>query len=89
MQHADEVVHIVRLVVARVQLLGQGEERSRVIGEVVDIEDGLWVRDVVLFQVGVQTSAWSPAVSWETGMFLIMALWCLITSPSHTSHQTG
>lgn len=66
MQHADEVVHVVGPVVARVQLLGQGEEWTRVIGEIVDIEDGLWVREVVLFQVGIQTSPWCPARTRET-----------------------
>lgn len=66
MQHADEVVHVVGPVVAWVQLLGQGEEWTRVIGEIVDIEDGLWVREVVLFQVGIQTSPWCPARTRET-----------------------
>lgn len=48
MQHADEIVDVVGPVGARVQLLGQGEERLRVVGEVVDVENGFWVRDVVL-----------------------------------------
>lgn len=44
---------------ARVQLFSQREERTRVIREVVDIKDGFGVGNVVLFQVGIQASAWS------------------------------
>lgn len=54
MEHADEVVDVVGPVAAGIQSLGQGEERQRVGGEVVDVEDGLRVGDVVLLQVGIQ-----------------------------------
>lgn len=59
MKHADEVVYVVGPVAARIQHLGQREEGLRVIGEVVDVENGFWVRDVVLLQVGIETCAWS------------------------------
>lgn len=59
MKHADEVVYVVGLVAARIQRLGQREERLRVVGEVVDVENGFWVRDVVLLQVGIKTCSWS------------------------------
>lgn len=52
-QHTDKVMDVVGPVSARVQLFGQREERTRVIGEVVDIEDGFGVGNVVLFQVGI------------------------------------
>lgn len=54
MEHADEVVDVVGPVAAGIQSLGQGEERQRVGGEVVDVEDGLRVGDVVSLQVGIQ-----------------------------------
>ena len=57
-QHADEVVDVVGPVAAGVQLLGQGEEGTGVLGEVVDVEDGLRVRDAILFEVGVQPGSW-------------------------------
>lgn len=59
MKHADEVVYVVGSVAARIQGLGQGEERLRVVGEVVNVENSFWVRDVVLLQVGVKTCSWS------------------------------
>lgn len=59
MKHADEVVYVVGPVAARIQHLGQREERLRVVGEVVDVKNGFWVRDVVLLQVGVKTCSWS------------------------------
>lgn len=61
MEHSDEVVHVVGPVTAGVQSLGQREERLRVVGEVVDVENGFWVRDVELLQVGIETRSWSPA----------------------------
>lgn len=59
MEHADEVVYVVGPVSARIQSLGQGEERLWVIGEVVDVENSFGVRDVVLLQVSVKTRSWS------------------------------
>lgn len=60
-EHADEVVYVVGSVAARIQSFGQGEERLRVVGEVVDVENSFWIRDVVLLQVGVKTCSWSSA----------------------------
>lgn len=60
MKHADEVVYVVGAVDAGIQSLGQGEERLRVVGEVVNVEDGFWVREVVFLHVGVKTCSWSP-----------------------------
>lgn len=59
MEHADEVVYVVGPVAARIQSLGQGEERLRVVGEVVNVENSFWVRDVVPLQVSVKTRSWS------------------------------
>lgn len=59
-KHADEVMDVVGSVDPGVQSLGQREERLRVVGEVFDVENGFWVRDVVLLQVGVETCSWSP-----------------------------
>lgn len=59
-EHADEVVDVVGPVASRIQSLGQGEERQRVVGEEVDVEDGLWVGNVVLLQVGIQARSRSP-----------------------------
>lgn len=59
-QRADEVVDVVGPVAAGIQRLGQREEGLRVVGEVVDVEDGLWVGNAVLLQVGVESRSWSP-----------------------------
>lgn len=59
MEHADEVVYVIGSVAAGIQSLGQGEERLWVVGEVVDVENGFWVRDVVFLQIGVKTCSWS------------------------------
>lgn len=59
-EHADEVVDVVGPVASRIQSLSQGEERQRVVGEEVDVEDGLWVGNIVLLQVGIQARSWSP-----------------------------
>lgn len=59
MKHADKVVYVVWSVAARIQSLGQGEERLRVIGEVVNVENSFRVRDVVLLHVGIKTCSWS------------------------------
>lgn len=59
MKHAEKVVDVVWPVAARIQSLGQGEERLRVVGEVINVENSFWVRDVVLLQVGVKTGSWS------------------------------
>lgn len=52
-KHADEVMDVIGSMSARVQLFGQREERTRVIREVVDIEDCFRVGNVVFFQVGI------------------------------------
>lgn len=59
-EHADEVVDVVGPVASRIQSLGQGEEWQWVVGEEVDVEDGLWVGNIVLLQVSVQARSWSP-----------------------------
>lgn len=59
-EHADEVVDVVGPVASRIQSLGQGEEWQRVVGEEVDVEDGLWVGNIVLLQVGIEARSWSP-----------------------------
>lgn len=71
-EHADEVVDVVGTVAARIQSLGQGEERLGVVGEVVDVENGLRVRDVVLLQVGVETCSWSPGTNMELSLRHVM-----------------
>lgn len=53
---------VVGPVAAGVQRLGQGEEWLWVVGEVVDVENSFWVRDVVLLQVGVKTRSWSSTI---------------------------
>lgn len=74
MEHADEEVYVVGSVAAWIQSLGQREERLRVIGEVVDVENGFWVRDVVLLQVCVKTCSWSSenaeVQTWYTFKYL-------------------
>lgn len=67
MEHADEIVYVVWSVAAGIQSFGQGEERLRVVGEVVDVENSFWVGNVVLLQVGVKTGSWS---SGKVQMFL-------------------
>lgn len=58
-KHADEVVYVVGSVSARIESFGQGEERLWVVGEVVNVENGFRVRDVVLLQVSIKTCSWS------------------------------
>lgn len=65
MEHTDEVVDVVGPVAARIQSLGQREERLRLIGEVVNVENSFRVRDVVLLQVSVKACSRSP----EKGQF--------------------
>lgn len=64
MKHADEVVYVVGSVSARIESLGQGEERLWVVGEVVNVENGFWVRDVVFLQVSIKTCSWSSGKKW-------------------------
>ena len=52
MQKSCKVVDIIRSIFARgVELLGQGEEWTGVLVEIVYVKDGLWVGDVVLLKV--------------------------------------
>lgn len=60
MEHADEVVYVVWTMAAGIQSLSQGEERLGVVGEVVNVENGLRIWDVILLQVGIETRSWSP-----------------------------
>lgn len=81
MEHTDEVVDVVGPVAARIQSLGQREERLRVIGEVVNVEDSFWVRDVVLLQVSVKACSRSS----EKGQFdtdIIIMVMIIMVMPS-------
>ena len=53
-------MHIVGVELARVQLLRKGVEGARVLLEEVDVEYCLWVWDVVVTQVVVESSARCP-----------------------------
>lgn len=57
-EQAHKVMGQVRQVVSRIQLLGQGEERIRVVVEELNFKYGLSVGEVVLLQVVVQSAAW-------------------------------
>lgn len=57
-QQSHKIMSQVGLIVPRVQLFGQREERIRVVTEKADLEYGLGVRQVVLLQVVIETAAW-------------------------------
>lgn len=61
MQESQEIVGVVGSVVARVELLSQSEKGLRVGKEIHQLEDGFWVRDVVLLKVTVEAAPWGPA----------------------------
>lgn len=48
------------LIVPWIQLFGQGEEGIRVLMEKADFEYGLCIRQVILLQVVIETTAWRP-----------------------------
>jgi len=48
------------LVVPWIQLLGQSEEGSRVVMEIVHLEYGLCIRQVILLEVVIETTPWGP-----------------------------
>lgn len=58
MEQAHKVMGQVGLIVSRIQLLGQGKERIWVVVEEFDFKYGLSVREVVLLQVVVKSTAW-------------------------------
>ena len=59
MQQTTEMMHDVGTVLAgRVEFARQGEERTRVVVEIVDVEDGLGVWNLVLLQIVVESRAW-------------------------------
>lgn len=60
MKEPYEIVCEVGLVVAWVQLFGQGKERVGVVMEVVDLEDGFCVRKIILLEVVIETTARGP-----------------------------
>ena len=60
LQQMHKVVHSVGLVLARIELLGQSEERLRVSREKPNIKNGSGIRDPILFEVVIETSAWAP-----------------------------
>lgn len=51
-----------RLKGTRIELFGQHAERLRVVSEIVDAEDGLWVRQIILLQIVVETRARSTEI---------------------------
>lgn len=59
-EQSHKIMSQVGLIVPRVQLFGQGEERIWVVMEKADLEYGLGVRQVVLLQVVIETAAWRP-----------------------------
>lgn len=59
-QQTHEVVCQVGLVVPRIQLFGQGEEGDGVSVKEADFKYGFGIREVVLLQVVVETTAWRP-----------------------------
>lgn len=75
MQRADEVVDVVGPVAAGVQLLGQGEERLWVVGEVVNVENGLRIRDVIPLQVRIQACGWGSGGGTEQTLVYIVCCW--------------
>lgn len=58
MEQAYKVMGQVRLIVSRIQLFGQSEERIRVVVEEFNFKYGLSVGEVVLLQVVVKSAAW-------------------------------
>lgn len=58
MEQSKEVVCDIRLIVPRVQLLGQCEKWLGIVKEKVKFKNGLWVWDVILLQVVVQATPW-------------------------------
>lgn len=87
-EHTDEVVDVVGPVAAGIQSLGQREERLRVIGEVVNVENSFWVRDAVLLQVSVKACSRSSEkgqFDTDVGDYYGDAL---ISSYSHRDHNS-
>ena len=60
LQQSHEAVGQAGRVLARVQLLGQAEERLRVAGEVRHVKHCGRVREVILLKVVVETGSWGP-----------------------------
>ena len=60
LEQLDKVVNGVWLVASGIELLGQGEEWLWVVNKKGDVENGRGVRDFVLLEVVVETSAWGP-----------------------------
>lgn len=58
MEQAHKVMAQVGLIVSRIQLLGQSEERIWVVVEEFDFKYGLSVGEVVLLQVVIKSAAW-------------------------------
>lgn len=57
-KQSKEVVGDIRLIVPRVQFLGQCEKRLGIVKKIVKFKNGLWVWDVILLQVVVQATPW-------------------------------
>lgn len=61
MKQIYKVVCQVGVVVSWIQLFGQGEEGIWVMVEKANLKYGLGVRQVILLQVVIETTAWRPA----------------------------
>lgn len=57
MEQLDEVVGWCCVVVCQIEVLHKLIERFRFLDEVIQSEDGLWVRQIILLQVVVETGA--------------------------------
>lgn len=61
MEQPEKVVRGIRLIVPRVQLLGQGEKGLGVVKEEIEFKNGLRVRDVVFLELAIKPNLWRPA----------------------------
>lgn len=96
-QQLDEGMGQGRAEFAGQQFLGEGEERAGVFAEVIDVEDGLWVREVEAREVCVETGVWGAEI-WDACrraepcadlMFLscINHQQCSVSPPPNRSHH--
>lgn len=67
MKQIYKVVCQVGAVVSWIQLFGQGEEGIWVMVEKANLKYGLGVRQVILLQVVIETTAWRPEIWDATG----------------------
>lgn len=57
-KQTHKIVCQIGLVIARIQLLGQGKEGSRVVMEIVNLKYGFCIRQVILLEVVIETTPW-------------------------------